>query len=360
VGSSKPTHFFKDRPIFGMDIGHGSLKVMQIEHHGKKPRIVGYGTTSFDSSSINDGVIKNPEAIAKATLELFQSHLVGDITTRRVIIAIPAYRTFTRLINLPHMAGKQLREAVEIEAAQYIPLPLEDVYLDFDIVGNNFQGDNHTLDVFAVAVPRSIVDSQLKLMRLIGLEPVGVQTTINAAGKLFLQDSQSDVPAVLVDFGSVSSDIGIFDQHMLISGTVSGGGEDFTNRIAEKLNVTKAEAQIIKTKYGLGPSKKQTLIISAIDPVLQQLAQEIRRMLRYHEDRYGTKRNVNQVITLGGGANMPGMSERLTETLRIAVRSCDPWEYLDQSGLQPPSKADKPMYSTALGLSLIPPQELFP
>ena len=65
--------------------------------------------------------------------------------------------------------------------------------------------------------------------------------------------------------------------------------------------------------------------MAALDPVLSQLAQEIRRMIRYYEDRYGTERKITQVITLGGGANMPGMSEYLTNALRLAVRTCDPW-----------------------------------
>ncbi len=359
MGSSKSTLFFKDKPVFGFDIGHGSLKVMQTEFRGKKAHIVGYGSANFDASAIQDGVITDPKTIAKAAYELFEHRLIGDITTQRAVIAIPAYRTFTRLINLPSLSGKQLKEAIELEAEQYIPMPLEDLYLDYDVVGRTTGDSGDTLDVFAVAVPRKIVDSQLRLMRLLGLETVGVQTTINAAGKLFLQDALSDVPAVLIDFGSLSADITIFDKHMLVSGTVSGGGEVFTNRIRDKLGVTQAEAQIIKTKYGLGPSKKQAEIQAALDPVLAQLSQEIRRMLRYYQERYGTKRAVNQVITLGGGANMPGLSDYMTNSLRMAVRSCDPWAYCEHKGLQPPSKADKPMFATVMGLSLVQPQELF-
>lgn len=355
VGATKSTHFFKDKPIFGFDIGHGSLKVMQTDHRGKKSRIIGYGSANFDPTAMQDGVVVKPTVIAKAAQDLFKHELIGDITTNRVVIAIPAYRTFTRLINLPVLSGDQLKEAVELEAEQYIPLPLDELYLDYDVVDQT----NDKLDVFAVAVPKKIVESQLQLMRLLGLETVGVETTIDAAGKLFLQDRQSDVPAVLIDFGSLSADITIFDQHMIVSGTVTGGGEVFTNRIREKLGVTQSEAQIIKTKYGLSASKKQSEVTKALEPVLDQLAQEIRRMIRYYEERYGSERKVTQVITLGGGANMPGLSDYMTNNLRLAVRACDPWEYCDHDGLQPPSKADKPMFATVMGLSLVPPGELF-
>lgn len=355
MGNSKSTYFFKDKPIFGFDIGHGSLKVMQIERGGKHSRVVGYGTATFDPSAIQDGIITDHAAIAKATHALFKNRLIGDITTRRTVVAIPSYRTFTRLISLPPLTGKELKEAVSIEAEQYIPMPLSELYMDYNVISR----DAEKIDLFAIAVPRNIVDSHLRLMDVLGLETVGVGTTIDAAGQLFLEDKQSDVPAILVDFGSLSADITIFDKHMLFSGTVSGGGEVFTERIRETLGVSHAEAHIIKTKYGLSASKKQKEIVAALDPVLSQLAQEIRRMIRFYEDRYGSERKITQIVTLGGGANMPGLSDYLTSNLRLAVRACDPWEYCEFHGLQPPSKADKPMYATVMGLSFIRPQELF-
>lgn len=328
---------------------------MQIERAGKRNRVIGYGTAVFSADAIQDGIITDHTAIAKATLDLFKNNLIGDITTKRTVAAIPSYRTFSRLISLPPLSGRELQEAVELEAEQYIPMPLGELYLDYTVV----KKDPEKMDLFAVAVPKKIVDSHLQLMQILGLEAVGVSTTIGAAGQLFLQDQQSDVPAVLIDFGSLSADISIFDHDLLVSGTVSGGGEVFTDRIREKLGVTQTEAHIIKTKYGLGASKKQKEINEALEPVLSQLAQEIRRMIRYYEDRYGAERKISQVITLGGGANMPGLSDYLTNSLRLAVRSSDPWEYCDFHGLQPPAKADKPMYATVMGLSLTPPKELF-
>lgn len=355
MGTSKSTYFFKDKPIFGFDIGHGSLKVMQIDSSHKRSRIVGYGTATFDATAIQDGVITNHAAIAKAAHELFKSKLIGDVTTRRAVVAIPSYRTFSRLISLPALTGKELKEAVELEAEQYIPLPLSEMYLDYNIV--NREADK--IDLFAIAVPKKIVDSHLELMDILGLETVGVGSTIDAAAQLFKQDDQSDVPAVLIDFGSLSADITLFDKNMLFSGTVPGGGEVFTSRIRDKLGVTDAEAHIIKTKYGMSASKRQKEITEALEPVLSQMTQEVKRMIRYYEERYGSERKISQVVTLGGGANMPGLSGYLTSSLRIAVRTCDPWQYCDFNGLQPPTNADKPMYATVMGLSFIRPQELF-
>jgi Tfp pilus assembly PilM family ATPase len=168
------------------------------------------------------------------------------------------------------------------------------------------------------------------------------------------------VATVIIDFGSLSSDISIVDRHTLVTGTVQGGGANFTNAIKEKLHVTTAEAGLIKTRYGLGVSKKQPEIKAALQPTLDDIIKEIRRMIRYYEERYGTDRPIGQVVTLGGGANLPGLSDYFTQALRMAVRRTDPWQFINFKGLQPPSDADKPMYATVAGLCLAPPREVIP
>ncbi len=123
---------------------------------------------------------------------------------------------------------------------------------------------------------------------------------------------------------------------MLVTGTVQGGGEIFTNNIKSTLHVSADAAGLIKTRYGLGVSKKQGEIKEALEPILQQIVKEIRRMLRYYEERYGSDRPVKQIITLGGGANMPGLSEYFTAALRMAVRHTDPWQYFEYKNIRPP------------------------
>src|SRR5262249_47967071 len=153
-------------------------------------------------------------------------------------------------------------------------------------------------ELFAVAVPQAIVDSYLELTNIFGLETVLIETTLSSSGRLFSVDKQSDVPTVMIDFGSQSADISIYDQkHMLVTGTVQGGGENFTNSIMQKLGVNQKEAWLIKTRYGLGASKKQAEIKEALEPTLQQIVKEIRRMIRYYEERYGAERPISQIVT---------------------------------------------------------------
>lgn len=347
--------FFKDKPLFGLDVGFGSLKVMQLEPDGKKQIVGGYGAVSFSPAALKDGVIVDIEAVASATHDLFTKQIIGNITTRRVVLSIPAARSYNRNVHLPKLAPKELHNAVQVEVEQYVPVPTTELYIDYSVVKEDADG----IDLLIVAVPKKIVDSYLQLARVLNLEVISIETTIAASGRLFLQAESSDHPTVLIDFGTLSADLTIFDGGLIVTGTVPGGGEDFTNAIASKLKVTPQEAHIIKTKYGLGVSKKQTEITESLSPILQQMVKEIRRMIRYYEERSGTERKITQVVTMGGGANMPGLSEYMTNLLRLPVRMCDPWQNLDFSKLQPPNNVEKSMYVTVAGLALTTPKELF-
>ncbi len=351
------TKLYYDKPIFGIDIGFNSIKVMQIAVHNKShAQVTGYGSTDFDKSAMKDGSIIDPEKIAKSMYDLFDSGIVGDITTRRVAVAIPASKTFNRTMQFPKIDKKsELDEAVRYEAEQYIPAPIDELYLDYSVVTKNDKG----VEILATAVPQKIVMSYVDTIHLLGLEPIAMETTISSSGRLFLHSEQNDSPTILIDFGSVSSDITIFDKTMVVTGTVTGGGDNFSDLISKKLNVTHAEAQVIKTKYGLGVSKKQAEIIDALKPILDQLVKEIKRMIRYYEERKTSEESIGQIVTLGGGANMPGLSEYLTDALRLPVRMCDPWQSLRFGKLQPPNTAEKSMYITVAGLALLEPQELF-
>jgi type IV pilus assembly protein PilM len=347
------TLFFEDKPLFGLDIGHGKVRVLQLRTTKRAPRLVGYGEATFDPKAINAGVIEKPEVIAAAVQELFKQHLVGDITTNRVAMALPIARAFTRSMEVSGLSDKELAEAVQNEAEQYIPAAIADLYIDYTRV---LTGDD-TANVFIVAMPKRIVDSYVLLSRLLGLEAVVMQTSSGAGAHLFARDSQSDVPSLLIDFGSDSADITVYDRGPVVSGTVNCGSDLMTQAIARELGVTEKEAVLIKAKYGLSLSKKQDQIEKCLDPLLDLLIKEIRRTVRYYEDRIHGKQKISQIVIAGGGANMPGLADYLTSSLRLAVRSFDPTPYIDFGRLQPFNMTERMSYVTAAGLAAIEPVE---
>lgn len=350
------SYFFKDKLIFGLDIGFSSIKVMQLECVNHRHRIVGYGVGGYDANSIKDSAIIDHESIANSIRELFKKGIVGEINTRRVAMSVPSSKTYTRTLVLPLMKPSEIEQAVQLEAEQYIPASLSDLYVDYTEVSRN----DKNIELLVVAAPKKIVDSYMDLSRVLGLETVAIDTSITAAGRLFeLQDIYQDVPSVLIDFGAKSADITVHDKTVIVTGTIPFGGDIFDEHIAKALHVSPKEAYVIKTRYGLNKSKKQDKILSAVQPGIDQLVKEIKRMIRYHDDRSGSKQKIGQIVTMGGGANVPGLSEHLTKLLRLPARTYDPWTKIDLNKLQPPSSNEKSMYITVAGLSLINTKELF-
>lgn len=349
------TYFYEDKPLFGMDIGHEELRVVQIDLKYKQPRLKGYGLIAFDSRAIVDNIIVRPELIAKSAVKLFSKELVGDITTQRVAVSLPANRAFTRAVQLPRMSQKEVDEAVRTEVEQYIPVHAENLYLDYTTI----REDENNLEVLVVAMPKQIVDSYLALTNMLGLEAVLFDTVIGASAHLFARDKQSDIPSVLIDFGAESTDISVFNRVLLATGTAAFGGDHLTATIARSLHVTPSEAMLLKSKYGLSKSVFQKQISAAVAQPLESLLKEIRRTIRYYEQRYPNEHEIGQIVTMGGGANMPGLVDFLTDHLRLPARTFDPASRIDFSHLRSFYKADHMAYVTAAGLAISDPTEIF-
>lgn len=355
MNKSSEIYFFEDKPLFGLDLGHDTLRVMQLDLGHKLPRVKGYGAVAFDPAAIVDGVIVKPEIVSKAALHLFKESLVGDIGTKRVAISLPANHAFTRAVQLPKIGPDEIAEAVQAEAEQYIPGHAENMYLDYSLLHEDEEG----VEAFIVAMPKAIVDSYLVLTRLLGLEPVLFDTSIGASARLFSLDPNSNIPSLLIDFGTSSTDITVFNRGVVALGTAAFGGDDITKAISRKLTIPTSEALILKSRYGLSSSLVQKQITAALEPSLDLLIKEIRRTIRYYEQRYIKEQPIGQIVTMGGGASMPGLADYLADRLRLPTRTFDPAPYIDFGHLRHFYNADRASYVTAAGLAITDPAGVF-
>jgi type IV pilus assembly protein PilM len=349
--------FYRDEPLFGLDIGHASLKAMRIAKGlGKQPTVVGYGISSFAPEAIQNGEIIKPEIIAEAMHQLFEKNLQGSLASRRVACSLPTSRTFSRPMKLPPMDHHEIIEAVNLEAEQYIPIPRDSLYIDYEISHQNAQG----IELLLVATPKKIVDSYLKILQSLELEPVAFEPSIDAASRLLPLDSSiSSEPSILVDIGAVTTDIAIFDKTLLVASTLNAGADTITNLISKGMHQTLAQAAELKDQEGIAYSDKQQRIIDAINPELEMLVHEIQKSIRYYSqraDRSGKK--ISQVITVGGGAVMPGFNQYLSKQLRLPTHHLDPWQKISFGQLPIPSETDLSMYSTAAGEAILDPLEV--
>lgn len=342
--------FYTKKPVFGFDLGHSTIKMMQITTIGKESVVTGYGHVGFEPKAIKNGIIQDPEAIAKQVYALTTEHMIGEITTKRVVASLPAANTYNRVLLLPEMNDKDLHEAVMLEAAQYIPLSIEELYIDYQISSRVKGGQ---IEVLMVAAPRAVVDSYITLFDMLGLEVALLETSIHAVSRIVEHADRTGMPTLIIDFGAVATDLAVFDKDVKITGSTEGGGETITKLIAEHLDVTKRQAYSIKTDHGLDLGKKQKDIIAALEPLLKKMLSEIRKMRRYYEERSAKKRKIEQIIILGGGANLPGLSGYLTDKVRLPTRLINPWQNMSFGDLQPPHKLETTLYTTAAGLSLV-------
>lgn len=349
--------FYRDEPLFGLDIGHSSIKAVQMTHTaGKPPTVNGYAISYFESAAIQNGVIIKPEVITAAMHELFEKNLVGVISSQRVACSLPTSHTFSRPMKVPVMDHKAILEAIHLEAEQYIPIPINNLYLDYEITHQDDKG----MEVLLVATSKDIVDSYHRTLRSLALEPVAFEPSINAASRLVqLEASTSQEPAVIVDFGSVTTDIAVFDKTLLVATTVNSGGDHLTHALVQHLHLTHQQADGLKNEYGIAYSDKQQRIVDAMKPQLEGLVHEIEKSIRYYAERAAqSDRKVSQIITVGGGSVMPGLNQYLSKELRLPTQNLDAWKNINFGGLASPSKDDLAMYLIAAGESLIDPAEI--
>jgi len=346
------TYFYEDKPLFGLDIDHNTLRVMQLDMSGAIPQLGGYGSVSFDSGAIASSVIVKPELIASATQRLFEDELIGDISTNRVAVSLPASRALSRVLQLPKMNAKDIEEAIQTEAAQYIP-NTDSLYLDHTLL----REDNENIEVLIVAMPKNIVDSYLVLTRMLGLEAVLFDTTIGASARLFAYGQPNSIPSVLVDFGADATDVTVLNGGLVVTSAVPFGEDAMTLAIAKASHLAPRDAAELATKTPTNPASKQ--LNPTLQPFMEQLVREIRRSIRYYQQRYINEQPIGQIVIMGGGARTPGLEAYLTDGLRLPARTLDLAEHISAGHLPAIKPLQRMSYVTAAGLGLANPAEVF-
>jgi type IV pilus assembly protein PilM len=354
MGSLK---FYHDEPLFGLDIGHASLKVMQMHVAAGQPCVVtGYGLSEFDPAAIQNGVITDPEAIAKAMHSLFESKMVGKITSQRVACSLPTAHTFSRPMTIPATSRREILEAINLEAEQYIPIPITNLYLDYEIISQ----DQQNTEVLVVAASKNIVDSYFKVLEKLNLQPVAFEPSINAASRLLqMQGVLKSEPTIIMDIGSVSTDIAVFDKTLLVASTVNSGSDNITQLISQGLHLTPKQAHDLKNEFGIAYSDRQQRIIDAIKPALDNLVHELQKSVRYYAERAaksGSK--ITRLVTVGGGSVMPGLNQYLAKEIRLSNQPVEPWNNINFSDLTVPNEVERAVYITAAGEAALSPHEV--
>lgn len=343
--------FYKDKPIIGLDISQTGIKVMAVDP--KKWLVTGYGSIDLDPSKVQASLDSKDTYLGENIKSLISEKLVGELTSDHVVIGVPTGRTFSRTFTVPVSAENGLGDAIEIEVDQYIPIPMSSLYVDYEII----ERTKETLTVVMSAVPRNLVDSCIEAVTNAGLTPVMIEPGINAVARVLELTEEGHLPTLIIDIGPASTDIAILDGGAIrVTGGLGIGGNTFTLDIAKKLGVALENAHQLKVLNGLNAGPRQAKITTALQPSLQRIVTEVRKVIRYYNERItGDERKLQQVLIVGGGSNMPGIGDYFTNELVMAARVASPWQRLDFGKLAQPNKQFRPRYITVAGLASIPP-----
>lgn len=343
--------FYKDKPIIGLDISQTGIKVMAVDP--KKWLVTGYGSIDLDPSKVQASLDSKDTYLGENIKSLISEKLVGELTSDHVVIGVPTGRTFSRTFTVPVSAENGLGDAIEIEVDQYIPIPMSSLYVDYEII----ERTKETLTVVMSAVPRNLVDSCIEAVTNAGLTPVMIEPGINAVARVLELTEEGHLPTLIIDIGPASTDIAILDGGAIrVTGGLGIGGNTFTLDIAKKLGVALENAHQLKVLNGLNAGPRQAKITTALQPSLQRIVTEVRKVIRYYNERItGDERKLQQVLIVGGGSNMPGIGDYFTNELVMAARVASPWQRLDFGKLAQPNKQFRPRYITVAGLASISP-----
>ena len=340
---------YKDKPIIGLDISQTSVKVMAVDP--KKWLVLGYGSLDLDPVRVQTS-FENPEDtyLSENITNLLKENVIGQLGSTHAVVGLPTGRTYSRTFTLPASQEKALASAVEIEVEQYISIPIGSLYVDYEII----ERTKDIITIVMAAVPRALVDSCLHAAQQAGLEPLLIEPSINAVARVIQATEEGHLSTLIVDIGPASTDIAVLDSGAIrVTGSVGIGGNTFTLDIAKKLDVALENAHQLKVLNGLNMGPRQAKITAALKPNLNRIATEIRRVVRYYNERINDNQKIEQVLVVGGGSNVPGIGEYFTNELVMPARVASPWQKLDFGSLQQPNKQFRPRYISVAGLASV-------
>ena len=345
---------YTDKPIIGLDISNTGIKVMAIDL--KKWLVLGYGSIDLEPNKVKNSLEGDSTYLADNIQLLIKEKLIGSLTSNHVAIGIPTDRSFSRTFNLPSSVKDKLKDAVELEVEQYVPVPTSMLYIDYQIIEQNKNG----LTVLMSAVPRMIIDKCVAAVENAGLSVSLVEPGMNAVARLLTNTEDGQLTSVIVDIGPASTDIAILDKGIVrVTAGLDIGGNTLTLDIAKKLGVTLENAHQLKVLNGLSAGPRQEKIKKSIEPSLKKIVIEVQKVMRYYNERISDDRKLEQLLVVGSGSNMPGIGEFFTNELVMPSRVASPWQKLDFGKLPEPARQFRPRYITVAGLSSIKPRSIW-
>jgi type IV pilus assembly protein PilM len=344
----------KQAPLLGLDISSSSVKLVELSQSPTGEYILErFATESFEKGWIADGQIEKFDEVADAVRRVVTK---SGTRTKRVAMAMPQSAVITKKINLPAgLRDEELELQVESEANQYIPFSLDEVSLDFCVLGPSptSAGD---VEVLIAASRKDRVQDRQGLAESAGLKPVVLDIEAHASRLAMtrivasLPNEGKDALVALFEIGAETTSLKVLrDDELLYDRDQAFGGSQLTQMISRQYGFSFEEAEQKKLASDLPEDYESSLLA----PFVDSLSQEIGRALQYFFT--STPHHKVHYVMLGGGtATLPGLKERVTELTGFASMVVNPFDGMKLGSAVRESKLrrEAPAYLTACGLAM--------
>lgn len=342
--------FSKHISAFGLDLSSESFKIVQFEQAGKTASLQAYSECLLPKGVIINEKITDSKTLSFLLKQALQKPQFGRITTNYVVASLPESKSFVRVVQIPIMSEEEAESAVPYEAESFIPMPLDQVYLDWQKIGQ----DGDKMNILMIASPKDFVDEYIDFLDKVGLKPAAFEVESQSCHRALVTNGSTET-VLIVDINSASSSLIMVEEgNLQFTSTIPIAGKNFTECIAQSLGIASAKADDIKIKVGLSNTAEYPNLKTILLPVLNNLSAEIKNVLKFHSEHSNKK--VSRILLTGGSARLKNLAEFLLIQMKEVgiekVELGNPWVNLklDKNINLDPSQSLT--YTTAIGLAV--------
>jgi len=339
----------------GLDISDQSVKYVQLER--KKDSLL---VKKFDSKQIPKGLIEGGDIKDKDKLIDFLKVIKKEIGTSCIVVSLPEEKGFLSQVEIPEVKEEEIRDVLELQLENYIPLSGYDAVFDYEIIKKTTEGEKKGFLVNLTAFPATLVEDYRDVLIGAGFKPQAFEMETNSLSRAVVK-KDDNTAQMIVDFGKTrTSFVVVKDQKIQFTSTISVAGDALTSAIAKDFGVDFFQAERIKKEYGFIKNKEYEKFFNSLLPLIGVIKDEMNKHINYwntHMTTPGAKdEDVKKIILSGGDSSLEGFLEFLSYQLRMPVEMANPWvnivdfdEHIPEIELR-----EALMYSGALGLALRP------
>jgi len=358
---------FKFLPLeeeaFGLDINDSSLKIVKLRKGSGGFALVSFNETKIAPDIIEEGVIKDEAALAKIIKSACDTVKGKKLGTKYVIASLPEEKSFLQVIQMPKMSQEELNLSVPLEAENYVPMPIDNVYLDFQVI-KPIKDYLNNIEVLIVAIPKKIVDSYVSCFKKAGLVPLALEIESEAISRALIKKETGMSPSIMVDFGENDADFIVFSGSSIrFTSSIPISSKSLTEAVSQSLKISFKEAEELKIEYGLlgkkskGHSKSAEKLPDIMGPILKNLAEQIKKYLNFYRDHSSyeyllSDGKAEKIFFCGGGSELKGFTDFMYKELNIPVELGDPLVNFQSKKPKSIIKNGLLSYTSVIGLAL--------